>query len=134
MKNNRKPKTHYTPWEWIWKFGLSPRCHYCEKPLTLRTATKDHLIPQSRDGSNLIENIVPACVSCNLSKGTRTEEEYWVDISTRIACANTNLNIKTALEDSADERGLLKKVVGEREKVSWAWRNPARLLADSEKV
>jgi hypothetical protein len=29
-----------------------------------------------------------------------------------------------SLEERFNEPGLLKKVVGERERVSWAWRNP----------
>ena len=44
------------------------RCHYCGKkaPLTI-----DHVIPLSQGGSHSKENIVPACQSCNSSKGAR---------------------------------------------------------------
>lgn len=121
----KKLKVNYAPWEWLWKFGLSPMCHYCEIPLTLETTTKDHLTPLCRGGSNLIDNIVPCCLGCNQAKGTYTEEEYWVLISTRLSGASTNSNLSTALEDRLDECGLLKRVTSEREKVSWAWRNPA---------
>jgi len=123
-RTQKKWKENHTAWEWLWAFGLSPYCHYCEIPLTLKTATKDHLTPTSRGGSNLIENIVPCCLPCNQAKGTYTEEEYWVLLSTKISDANTNPNLKTALEDSADEHGLLKRVTKEREQVSWAWKNP----------
>src|SRR5439155_196823 len=52
--------------EWtllVWLF--QGRCAYCwqEKKLTI-----DHVIPLSRGGSNFIENIVPACQSCNSTK------------------------------------------------------------------
>jgi 5-methylcytosine-specific restriction endonuclease McrA len=36
----------------------------------------DHAIPLSRGGTNWISNIVPACKSCNCSKGTRTFKEF----------------------------------------------------------
>lgn len=118
----KKIKVSYTPWEWIWKFGLSPKCHYCDEPLTLRTTTKDHLTPLCRGGSNLIDNLVPACLACNQDKGILTEEEYWALICTRTAEALSKPNIQIALEDRADEHGLLKKVMAERERVSYFWR------------
>lgn len=48
-------------------------CAYCgeERPLCA-----DHVIPITRGGSNYIENIVPACRSCNSRKGARTADEY----------------------------------------------------------
>ena len=48
-------------------------CGYCGEsaPLTL-----DHRIPLSRGGTNAIENLIPACGTCNSRKGTRTEPEF----------------------------------------------------------
>ena len=59
-------------WRALVKFW-SGWCAYCglSGPLTA-----DHRIPLSRGGTNSIENILPACVTCNCSKGTRTESEY----------------------------------------------------------
>jgi len=44
------------------------RCVYCgeEKKLTI-----DHIIPVSKGGNHVKENIVPACISCNSRKGDR---------------------------------------------------------------
>lgn len=59
-------------------------CWYCGIDLVTWTVkgrqpnsfTIDHLIPISRNGTNEISNLVPACSHCNTSKGSRTLEEY----------------------------------------------------------
>ena len=43
-------------------------CAYCN---CVKKLTKDHVIPVSKGGTDNIENIVPACVSCNSRKGIR---------------------------------------------------------------
>ena len=48
-------------------------CAYCGGKVLIEI---DHRIPPSRGGSNLIENILPACRRCNRRKGTRTEDEF----------------------------------------------------------
>lgn len=49
-------------------------CAYCgTRPERL---TADHVVPLARGGSNDIANIVPACLSCNASKGAKTADEF----------------------------------------------------------
>jgi 5-methylcytosine-specific restriction endonuclease McrA len=48
-------------------------CQYCRykgEQLTL-----DHVIPRSRGGGDTWENLVAACVRCNVKKGNRTPKE-----------------------------------------------------------
>jgi 5-methylcytosine-specific restriction endonuclease McrA len=51
------------------------RCHYCGAKTTL---TMDHVIPLSKGGKHIKENIVPACLPCNLKKGTKLPDEFTV--------------------------------------------------------
>jgi 5-methylcytosine-specific restriction endonuclease McrA len=45
-------------------------CNYRGEQLTL-----DHVIPRSRGGGDSWENLVAACVRCNVKKGNRTPKE-----------------------------------------------------------
>lgn len=45
-------------------------CSYAGEGLTL-----DHVVPRSRGGEDSWENIVTACVRCNVKKGNRTPKE-----------------------------------------------------------
>lgn len=61
-------------------------CAYCgERPGNER----DHVLPLSRGGSDYVENILPACRSCNASKHDKTPEEWlgkeWVKWQIRIS-------------------------------------------------
>ena len=50
-------------------------CQYCGAYLTKSQLTIDHVIPQSRGGADTWENLVVACVPCNVRKGNQTPEE-----------------------------------------------------------
>ena len=43
-------------------------CHYCHDHFPKDQMTKDHKNPLSESGQDHIENIVPACLSCNKNK------------------------------------------------------------------
>jgi 5-methylcytosine-specific restriction endonuclease McrA len=49
------------------------RCQYCSS--TTNPLTIDHIIPKSRGGTEVWENLVAACLKCNNKKGNRTPEE-----------------------------------------------------------
>lgn len=54
---------------------LDPRCTYCRKLTTPETATLDHLIPISKGGRTILENVVLSCRDCNVKKGNKVRDE-----------------------------------------------------------
>lgn len=56
--------------------GIQGHCAFCFVPLTIHEMTIDHLIPRSRGGAELLENLIPACPDCNRLKSDRSAEEY----------------------------------------------------------
>lgn len=51
------------------------RCQYCGKRFPAAELSLDHVMPRSRGGGMDWENIVSACVRCNVRKGGRTPAE-----------------------------------------------------------
>ena len=51
-------------------------CYYCGEQLSRRRATKDHIVPRSKGGSNEQTNIVDACRMCNSEKGRLSIDEF----------------------------------------------------------
>ena len=49
------------------------KCVYCDVALTPITLTKDHVVPLFKGGTNYVENLAPACKSCNSAKRGRTD-------------------------------------------------------------
>jgi len=50
-------------------------CLYCGEAFSPRNLTRDHVLPVSRGGRNIWQNVATACVHCNSRKGARTPEE-----------------------------------------------------------
>ena len=51
------------------------RCQYCGKRFPTSELSLDHVVPRSRGGPSTWENIVCACLRCNVHKGGRTPRE-----------------------------------------------------------
>ena len=51
-------------------------CLYCGEQFSARLLTRDHVIPQSRGGSDSWENVVTACFRCNNHKANKTPEGW----------------------------------------------------------
>ncbi|MDO5504668.1 MAG: HNH endonuclease [Pseudoxanthomonas suwonensis] len=50
-------------------------CLYCGRQFPRQHLTRDHVVPQSRGGRDIWENVVAACFHCNSRKGGRTPQQ-----------------------------------------------------------
>jgi 5-methylcytosine-specific restriction endonuclease McrA len=50
-------------------------CLYCGKDYGRHSLTRDHVVPLSRGGRDVWENVVCACFHCNSRKGGRTPQQ-----------------------------------------------------------
>lgn len=59
------------------------RCHYCgiDGPLTT-----DHIIPRASGGGDDTSNLVPACMTCNTSRGKKPYDEFREHIEMDMVC------------------------------------------------
>jgi 5-methylcytosine-specific restriction endonuclease McrA len=51
------------------------KCQYCGRRALIRELNLDHVVPLSRGGRSIWENIVCCCVECNARKGSRLPME-----------------------------------------------------------
>ena len=58
------------------------RCQYCGRRRPTTELSLDHVIPRSQGGTNAWDNIVCACVRCNVKKGGRTPEQAHMKLIT----------------------------------------------------
>lgn len=50
-------------------------CMYCGDHFSRGELTRDHVIPLSKGGRDVWENVVSACLSCNVGKGSHTPQQ-----------------------------------------------------------
>ena len=50
-------------------------CQYCGGPFAAEGLTFDHVIPRSRGGHTMWDNVVTACAPCNIKKGHRLPKD-----------------------------------------------------------
>lgn len=58
-------------------------CQYCGHPTKRTELTVDHVVPRSKGGRHAWENVVLACIRCNLRKGNRTPREAHMPLQRR---------------------------------------------------
>ena len=59
------------------------RCQYCGKKFTSSELSLDHVVPISRGGRSTWENVVCACLRCNVRKGSRLPSECGIQLIRR---------------------------------------------------
>lgn len=84
------------------------RCQYCGKRGTAFDLTLDHIMPRSRGGRTVAENLVSACQACNNRKGDRTPEEARMPLLTNPAALFYGLE-RAELRQAASTRPEWKK-------------------------
>lgn len=58
--------------------GYFPKCAACHKPITdYKDFSWDHIIPASKGGPDVIGNMQPMHVGCNVDKGSEIDEKYF---------------------------------------------------------
>lgn len=51
-------------------------CAYCGTPITIKSMQADHVVPLKKGGADEVNNMFPACRSCNHYKSTLTVEQF----------------------------------------------------------
>lgn len=73
-----EPSLSHQEWKEAMLF-FGGECAYCGcTPRRNQRLTKDHLLPVSQGGETIPENIVPACFSCNSSKGAEDFKDWYM--------------------------------------------------------
>lgn len=57
---------------WVRDEGI---CQYCNKNVSFKTFTIDHIIPKKNGGKTIWENVVTCCYNCNQKKGEKSLKE-----------------------------------------------------------
>ena len=87
------------------KYGWGGLCAYCRSN---RATTLDHLKPKSKGGSSLRSNLIPACQSCNHSKGS----EHWLTWFERQEFYNETA--KELIEEWISNKRFIEEEIDER--------------------
>jgi 5-methylcytosine-specific restriction endonuclease McrA len=67
-------------------------CQYCA--YRSDSLTLDHVVPRSRGGGDTWDNLVAACVRCNVRKGNRTPEEASMQLLSRPRRPHSSLHFE----------------------------------------
>jgi 5-methylcytosine-specific restriction endonuclease McrA len=73
------------------------RCQYCGKKFSTSDLSLDHVVPRSLGGEASWENLVCACLKCNVKKGGRPPQQAGMTLITKPIkpkrCPTVNLNL-----------------------------------------
>jgi len=62
------------------------RCRYCDIDIPLMTASFDHVVPLSKQGPHLPQNLAACCITCQRSKYTKTSDAYQEFMRLQVVC------------------------------------------------
>ena len=75
------------------------QCQYCGRHFAIHQLSLDHVTPRSRGGPTTWENIVCACLACNVRKGGRTPHEAKMKLVRRPSKPKRNPLLALKLEN-----------------------------------
>jgi 5-methylcytosine-specific restriction endonuclease McrA len=75
------------------------RCQYCGKKFPTTELSLDHVVPRSLGGKSTWDNIVCACLRCNIRKGGRTPDHAGMKLITQPRRPRRNPVISLKLAD-----------------------------------
>lgn len=81
--STRKNKVRFSRTNVFLRDGF--RCQYCGERKPESALNYDHVLPRTRGGKTVWENIVTSCYPCNFRKGSRTPEEAGLTLLRRPA-------------------------------------------------
>ncbi len=96
------------------------RCVYCGT--SSGRLTLDHVIPRSKGGESIWENVVTACAPCNLRKGDRLLEDSGLHLQAAAAAAGTGALHPSGHTDDPADLAAIPPGLGDR---GVAWPSPA---------
>jgi hypothetical protein len=76
-----------------------PTCPYCGIEISSMHGTFDHKVPFDKGGSNLRENIVFCCLSCNRKKFTKSISEHEEFLNFTVVCPIDDVVFKPRYAD-----------------------------------
>ena len=79
------------------------RCQYCGVRGTAFDLTLDHIVPRSRGGKSVPENLCAACMACNQRKGDRTPDEARMPLLANPSALSYGIE-RTAMQHAAQSR------------------------------
>jgi 5-methylcytosine-specific restriction endonuclease McrA len=85
-------------------------CQYCG--VKQHDLTIDHIIPRSRGGLDSWDNVVAACLKCNVKKGDRTPKESGMPLSCVPRRPMSHVVFEISKYTSASEYNWKKYVIG----------------------
>ena len=68
LKRERRKARELKQSQWWKNRRAYNHCHYCEREVSARELTMDHIVPLARGGKTTKSNVVPCCKECNEQK------------------------------------------------------------------
>lgn len=104
------PYKEINPSRWNVMHRDNYTCQYCGS--RSRELTIDHVMPRSRGGGDTWENVVAACVTCNVKKGDRTPREASMHLACQPRRPSGHVSFEISKHCNSPEHDWRKYLIG----------------------